>query len=79
MGLYRLLECESDMTTRLDQSNIILRGNCEEAASALLKGTLVLCLSEPLRIQAVRLRFTGEKRIGLARSTFARNRDGIQY
>ncbi|KAI4143628.1 MAG: hypothetical protein LQ341_002867, partial [Variospora aurantia] len=48
----------------LDQSTLILRGNEDEASSALLKGTLVLCLSEPLRAPSIRLRFTGEKRAG---------------
>ncbi|MCJ1452310.1 hypothetical protein MMC28_002652 [Mycoblastus sanguinarius] len=49
---------------RLDKSNLILRGTEYEASSVVLKGTLVLCLSEPLRIQGIRLRFTGEKRLG---------------
>ncbi|KAL9099841.1 MAG: hypothetical protein Q9163_004717 [Psora crenata] len=49
---------------RLDESNIVLRGSENEASSALLKGTLVLCLSESLRVQGIRLRFTGEKRVG---------------
>ncbi|KAL6714581.1 hypothetical protein ACLMJK_008006 [Lecanora helva] len=53
---------------RLDESNLILRGNADEASSVLLKGTLVLCLSEPLRTQGIRLRFTGEKRIGWSQS-----------
>ena len=48
---------------RLDESNIILRGSEEEAPSAILKGTLVLCLSEPLQIRGIRMRFTGEKRL----------------
>ncbi|KAL9631227.1 MAG: hypothetical protein Q9164_006002 [Protoblastenia rupestris] len=49
---------------RLDESNLTLRGTEGEASSAILKGTLVLCLSEPLRVQGIRLRFTGEKRVG---------------
>lgn len=53
-----------NQTYRLDESHLTLRGSEDEASSVLLKGTLVLCLSEPLRIQGVRLRFTGEKRIG---------------
>ena len=53
------------ISSRLAESNLILRGNADEASSVLLKGTLVLCLSEPLRIQGIRLRFTGEKRLGL--------------
>ncbi|KAL9013340.1 MAG: hypothetical protein Q9173_001965 [Seirophora scorigena] len=43
---------------------LILRGNENEASSAILKGTLILCLSEPLRAPSIRLRFTGQKRVG---------------
>lgn len=49
---------------RLNQSNLILRGTEYEASSVVLKGTLVLCLSEPIRIQGIKLRFTGERRLG---------------
>ncbi|KAL8729038.1 MAG: hypothetical protein Q9181_005138 [Wetmoreana brouardii] len=42
---------------RLDQSTIILRGNEVEASSVVLKGTLVLCLAEPLKVQSVRVAF----------------------
>ncbi|KAL8941322.1 MAG: hypothetical protein Q9216_002307 [Gyalolechia sp. 2 TL-2023] len=52
------------MLATLDQSTLVLRGSEDEASSVLLKGTLVLCLSEPLRVQSIRLRFTGEKQIG---------------
>lgn len=51
---------------RLEASNLILRGTPDEASSVVLKGTLVLCLSEPLKIQGIKLRFTGEKRLGSA-------------
>lgn len=49
---------------RLNESNLILRGTEYEASSVVLKGTLVLCLSEPIRVQGIRLRFTGERRLG---------------
>lgn len=51
---------------RLEASNLILRGTPDEASSVVLKGTLVLCLSEPLKIQGIKLRFTGERRLGSA-------------
>ena len=54
---------------RLNQSNLILRGTEYEASSVVLKGTLVLCLSEPIRIQGIKLRFTGERRLGSAWTT----------
>ena len=52
--------------TRLNQSNLILRGTEHEASSVVLKGTLVFCLSEPIRIHNIRLRFTGQRRLGSA-------------
>lgn len=58
--------CLQSLRHRPDESNLVLRGSREEAPSVLLRGTLVLCLSQPLRIQGIRLRFTGEKRIGYA-------------
>ncbi|KAI9726013.1 MAG: hypothetical protein M1834_009441 [Cirrosporium novae-zelandiae] len=48
---------------RLDSSNLVLRGSEHEAASALLKGSVVLCLSEPLRIQNIHMRLSGESRV----------------
>lgn len=48
---------------RLDQNNLIFRGGGDEASSTLLRGSLVLCLSDSLRLQCLRMRFTGEKRI----------------
>ena len=57
-------ELTTDLMPRPDESNLVFRGAKEEASSVLLKGTLVLCLSEPLRIQGLRLRLTGEKRLG---------------
>ena len=48
---------------RLEDSNIIFRGSETEAPSAVLKGSVVLCLSEPLQIKGIKLRFTGEKRV----------------
>ena len=54
---------------RLEESNLILRGNGDEASSALLRGMLVLCLSEPLKVQDIHMRLRGESRIGLVRFT----------
>ncbi|KAL8693074.1 MAG: hypothetical protein Q9218_002038 [Villophora microphyllina] len=48
---------------RLQQSTLVLRGNAEEASSVHLQGTLVLFLTEPLKVQSLRLRLTGEKRV----------------
>lgn len=51
------------LASRLDQNNLIFRGGGDEASSTLLRGSLVLCLSDSLRLQCLRMRFTGEKRI----------------
>lgn len=48
---------------RLNDDYIVFRGNEHEAASAHLKGTLVLCLSEPLAIKHIRLQLTGMSRV----------------
>ena len=61
---------------RLEESNLILRGTEDEASSIVLKGTLVLCLSEPMRIQGIRLRFTGERKLGSVQSVNADASDG---
>ena len=50
-------------TIRLDDDYIVFRGNEQEASSAHLRGTLVLCLSEPLTIKHVRLTLSGISRI----------------
>jgi hypothetical protein len=47
----------------LNDDYIVFRGNEHEAASAHLKGTLVLCLSEPLAIKHIRLQLTGMSRV----------------
>ncbi|KAJ5380837.1 HECT-type ubiquitin ligase-interacting protein creD [Penicillium cataractarum] len=48
---------------RLNDEYIVFRGGEHEAASAHLKGTLVLCLSEPLTIKHIRLQLTGMSRV----------------
>lgn len=47
----------------LNDEYIVFRGNEHESASAHLKGTLVLCLSEPLAIKHIRLQLTGMSRV----------------
>ncbi|QSS57934.1 carbon catabolite repression protein CreD [Histoplasma capsulatum var. duboisii H88] len=48
---------------RLDNDYIVFRGNEHEAASTLLNGKLLLCLSEPLQIKYLRLNLTGMSKI----------------
>ncbi|KAL2012256.1 hypothetical protein VTN00DRAFT_4974 [Thermoascus crustaceus] len=48
---------------RLDEDYIVFRGNEHEAASAHLRGTVVLCLSEPLTIKHLKLHLTGMSRV----------------
>lgn len=48
---------------RLNDDYIVFRGSEHESASAHLKGTLVLCLSEPLAIKHLRLQLTGMSRV----------------
>ncbi|KAM3467342.1 hypothetical protein MY5147_008821 [Beauveria neobassiana] len=51
---------------RLDQDFIVFRGNDHESAGQLLKGVVVLCLSQPLRIEDIHLRLTGTHRVSWA-------------
>ncbi len=55
----------ADRRYRLDENPLVLRGAPYSASGVLLRGTVVLCLSEPLRIQGLRLRFIGERRLEL--------------
>ncbi|KAI5289172.1 hypothetical protein KEM54_004292 [Ascosphaera aggregata] len=48
---------------RLDESYVVFRGNEQEAASAHLAGTLVLCLNEPLTIKHIKLSLIGMSRV----------------
>jgi hypothetical protein len=47
----------------LDDEFIVFRGNEHEASGQLLKGVVVLCLKEPLKVEDVHLRLTGHCRI----------------
>ncbi|MCJ1380057.1 hypothetical protein MMC17_003160 [Xylographa soralifera] len=62
---------------RLDETNIILRGSEDESASALVKGTLVLCLTEPLKIQGISMHLSCESRIQFPLATGSRAGYGI--
>lgn len=44
---------------RLENDFIVFRGSETESSGQLLKGTVVLCLSAPLKIEDVHLRLTG--------------------
>lgn len=44
---------------RLNNDYVVFRGNEDEAASAQLSGSLVLCLTEPMTIQHVDLTLSG--------------------
>ncbi|KAJ5773226.1 Immunoglobulin E-set [Penicillium paradoxum] len=48
---------------RLNDEYVVFRGGEHEAASAHLRGTVVLCLSEPLTIKHLKLQLTGMSRV----------------
>lgn len=50
---------ETDLGYRLENDAVVFRGNQHEASGQLLKGTVVLCLSVPLKIDNIRLKLTG--------------------
>ncbi|EPE35187.1 E set [Glarea lozoyensis ATCC 20868] len=49
---------------RLDSDIIVLRGDENDASSQLLKGTIVLCLPQSLKVEDVHLRMTGQLKAG---------------
>jgi len=49
---------------RLENDFIVFRGSQHESAGQLLKGTLVLCLAHPLKIEDIHLRLTGTLSLG---------------
>jgi hypothetical protein len=51
-------------TRRLENEFVVLRGGESEAADQLLKGTVVLCLQSPLKVDDVHLKMTGTMKIG---------------
>ncbi|KAL9110456.1 MAG: hypothetical protein Q9227_005000 [Pyrenula ochraceoflavens] len=48
---------------RLQDDYIVFRGNEQEASSAHLKGSVVLCLTEPMTVKYIRLTLTGISRV----------------
>lgn len=58
-----MVEPRSLISYSLNEDYIVFRGGEHEAASAHLRGTLVLCLSEPLAIKHIRLELTGMSRV----------------
>jgi arrestin-related trafficking adapter 4/5/7 len=48
----------------LDNETVVLRGVESEASSQLLRGAIVLCLPAALELESVRLRMTGQLKIG---------------
>jgi len=44
---------------RLENDFLVFRGNEHESSGQLLKGTVVLCLPSPLKVEDVHLRLTG--------------------
>ena len=45
--------------SRLDRDFIVFHGTEHESSGQLLKGTVVLCLPAPLKVEDVHLRLTG--------------------
>ncbi|KAJ4293733.1 hypothetical protein N0V88_005241 [Collariella sp. IMI 366227] len=65
-GRYTLFE------VRLENDFIVFRGNDHEATGQLLKGTVVLCLSSPLKVEDIHL-----KLIGSAHYTYDTSTTGV--
>ncbi|VBB80206.1 Putative protein of unknown function [Podospora comata] len=63
MPLFTLSTSKKNACTlfdiRLENDFIVFRGNDHEASGQLLKGTVVLCLSAPLKVETINLKLTG--------------------
>ncbi|KAI9475920.1 MAG: hypothetical protein EXX96DRAFT_575140 [Benjaminiella poitrasii] len=53
----------NELKIDLEDEEIILLGNASESAGKLLKGTVTLFLSEPMRVRSVTLAFTGKMKV----------------
>lgn len=58
---------------RLENDFIVFRGSEHESAGQLIKGVVVLCLSQPLKCEQIKLRLTGTLRLHNAGSSSAKN------
>ena len=50
-------------TNRLENDFLVFRGNHHESAGQLIKGYVVLCLSNELKLDELHLRLTGTLRL----------------
>jgi len=57
------MPCTLNIQLSLDNDFIVFRGNEDESSGHLLKGTVVLCLTQPLKIEDIHLRLTGNMRL----------------
>ncbi|KAL1918809.1 uncharacterized protein VTP21DRAFT_2831 [Calcarisporiella thermophila] len=48
---------------RVENSHLVFRGNAAEAAGCVLRGTLVLSLTEPTKVKSVGMRFVGKMKV----------------
>ncbi|KAI8059958.1 uncharacterized protein B0P05DRAFT_574825 [Gilbertella persicaria] len=53
----------TDLSIELDNKEIVLLGHASESAGKLLRGSLVLSLTEPIKVRSVNLTFTGKMKV----------------
>ncbi|KAL8639266.1 MAG: hypothetical protein Q9228_003687 [Teloschistes exilis] len=61
------------------KSLLVLHGPEEAAAEIHLEGTLVLCVTEPLKVESVRLSFTGERWASWGNDSTQRRKENLIY
>lgn len=54
---------QSQLRIDVLDDEILLHGQAEESAGKLLQGTLVLDISEPMKVRSVILKFTGKMKV----------------
>ena len=53
----------TELSIELETKEIVLLGHASESAGKLLRGSLVLSLTEPMKVRSVHLTFTGKMKV----------------
>lgn len=60
----------NELKIDLSSTEIVLLGNTSESAGKLLRGTVSLNLSEPMKVRSVSLNFTGKMKVAWSEGNF---------
>lgn len=60
----------NELKIDLSSTEIVLLGNASESAAKLLRGTVSLSLTEPMKVRSVTLSFTGKMKVSWSEGKF---------